>query len=167
MKVDVEELILARGTYWIDDGFAHPFVIMRERTLRYVDEFLSLGLYYSKEFGEQPPNLLTAWILDLKREERSNHVIEPLGCALAEVIKLRWHDLNNIIIVPSPKHPEEKGGYNQAAALAREVGNRLGLKVVEDLVIKSEPTPTSDIRRRCREGGLAMVATSTTAYLVN
>jgi len=135
--------VLARGIYWIDKPPYHPCV--EEPQTGAIDKFLALGLYYPKERFPNPPNILTEMILRLKRPE-GRHLAKILGATLAEAIKRQWGDLRGFVVIPVPKHPREKGGYNQAAELAREVADRLGLAYIEDAVIRKKPISSTKIR---------------------
>jgi ComF family protein len=67
----------------------------------------------------------------------------PLGRLMAEGWKRlapRGLELHAIVPVPLHRHRQRQRGYNQAALLARELGARLGLPVLENTVIRSRAT---------------------------
>ncbi|WP_158307150.1 DNA-processing protein DprA [Pyrobaculum ferrireducens] len=117
-----------------------------------VDDFVALCFYYSKEagFGNQAS-------LETLRLKKSAEVAKWLGIAMAFVIEDRWSsDLNRAVVVPMPKHPEEKKGYNQALELARVVVDSLtqqGYRIVleDDVVGKKLPISSTEIRSSCRK----------------
>lgn len=65
---------------------------------------------------------------------------EPLGELLASYVVER--SLPADVVVPVPLHPARLAdrGYNQAALLARELGQRLDLPVVDDSLLRVRPT---------------------------
>jgi len=147
---DGVEKVLGRYIGWIRGEPYHPCMADPFNGLASVDRFLALGLYYGKERWERPLNELSEWILKLKRDSRH---AEPLGCLLAEAIKREWggdlRQFREVVLVPVPKHPEEKGGYNQALELARSVYTRLGSQynaTFEEVVEKTKPVSAAKLR---------------------
>jgi len=65
---------------------------------------------------------------------------EPLGELLASYVV--EHSLPASVLVPVPLHPARlaERGYNQAALLAREMGRRLDLPVVENSLLRVRAT---------------------------
>ena len=57
------------------------------------------------------------------------------------------------VLVPIPLHPrrERRRGYNQAALLAREVGERLGIPVASEILSRSKDTPSQTGRSQAEE----------------
>ncbi len=76
------------------------------------------------------------------------------------------------VVVPVPLHRirERERGYNQAALLAREFGSRLGLPVVEDMLIRSRATaPQVGLDAQLREANVAgaFQCTATSVSAIN
>lgn len=68
---------------------------------------------------------------------------EPLGRLMADGWqRLRPADQEIDVIVPVPLHRrrELERGYNQAALLARELGNHLHIPIVEDVLVRKKAT---------------------------
>ena len=72
---------------------------------------------------------------------RGTRVLAPY---LGEVLARAWRRvaLPASIIVPVPLHPlrMRQRGYNQSALLARELGQRIDLPVIEDCLLRVRPT---------------------------
>ena len=69
----------------------------------------------------------------------------------------RFKDLGINLLVPVPIHKKKylKRGYNQAELVAEAVGNKLGIQVVPDLIIRSEKTsPQKELSPDARERNL-------------
>jgi DNA processing protein len=144
--------VVGRYIGWIKEEPHHPCVEDPFNGFKSVDNFLAAGLYYSSEIWGGSYNLLTEWILNLKKDPQ---YAEPLGCLLAEAIKREWDgDLSQaseVLLVPVPNHPEEKDGYNQALELAKAVHARLrGLYKVrlEEAVEKTAPVKAVRVRAK-------------------
>ena len=78
--------------------------------------------------------------------------ISPLlGELLADFLVAR--QIHGDILVPVPLHHrrERQRGYNQAALLAREVGERLGLPVLPDALARSKDTPSQTGRSQAED----------------
>ncbi|AET33903.1 hypothetical protein P186_2517 [Pyrobaculum ferrireducens] len=143
--------ILCRSIDWIRGARYLPCEVS-SAGLPNVDDFVALCFYYSKEagFGNQAS-------LETLRLKKSAEVAKWLGIAMAFVIEDRWSsDLNRAVVVPMPKHPEEKKGYNQALELARVVVDSLtqqGYRIVleDDVVGKKLPISSTEIRSSCRK----------------
>jgi ComF family protein len=78
-----------------------------------------------------------------------------LGTLLAQWLAARGLQREIDVIVPVPLHPERHAerGFNQSAELARHVGRRLRLPVVDSLAVRRRATPSQvglhlDERRR-------------------
>ncbi len=145
-----ESYVVGRYIGWIKEEPHHPCAKDPFNGFKSVDNFLAAGLYYSSETWGTSYNLLTEWILNLKKDPQ---YAEPLGCLLAEAIKREWdsnlRQAREVLLVPVPSHPEEKGGYNQALELAEAVHAKLkGLYNVrlEEAVEKTEPVKAEDVR---------------------
>jgi ComF family protein len=78
-------------------------------------------------------------ILALKRFKA---LAEPLGELMTEY--LLSHPLPVDALLPVPLHPKRirERGYNQSSLLAKEVGGRLGLPVMEDSLVRLRNTPS-------------------------
>jgi len=90
----------------------------------------ALGCYYK---GPPYPQL-TRHILDLK-ENRER--VKPLGAALASLIENRYPELQNVdALVPVPAHDIKlnERGFNQADILAIELGQLLGIRILDCLI---------------------------------
>jgi ComF family protein len=95
--------------------------------------------------------------------------LRSLAVVLGELMSLGWgvlfsEDRVTDVIVPVPLHPrrQRKRGYNQSALLARELGVRVGCPVVEDVLVRTRPTPPqvgldADERRANVEGAFECV----------
>ncbi len=145
-----DSVVLGRYIGWIREEPYHPCASDPFNGLKSVDGFLAAGLYYGVDAWGKFRNTLTEWILNLKRDPQ---YAEPLGCLLAEAIKREWDgDLRRageVLLVPVPKHPEEKAGYNQALERAEAVRARLrGLYDVklEEAVEKTAPVKAGAVR---------------------
>ncbi len=145
-----EQAVLGRYIGWIREEPYHPCVLDPFNGLESVDGFLALGLYYSRDVWGDFGNALTEWVLKLKRDPQYGG---PLGCLLAEAVEREWGEVlskaREVLLVPVPKHPEEKDGYNQALELARSVYTRLRSRYkvrIEDVVEKMEPVKAGDVR---------------------
>lgn len=172
VKWQGEEYVLSREIGWLshDEVYSnyhpvyHPCVNCSKQSLlceiesivmESIDRFITVGLYYSKEEFKSITNLLSQWILKLKKDEK---YADPLGCALAEVINRYWlkaltNECKGIIIIPVPKHPDE-GTYNQALKLAEALLKRLkinniSVRLEPNLVNKKLPTKAGERRSKC------------------
>jgi len=145
-----QSYVVGRYIGWIKEEPHHPCAKDPFNGFKSVDNFLAAGLYYSSETWGSSYNLLTEWILNLKKDRQ---YAEPLGCLLAEAIKREWDsDLSQareVLLVPVPNHPKEKDGYNQALELANAVYARLkglyNVRLVE-AVEKTEPVKAENVR---------------------
>jgi hypothetical protein len=139
--------VVGRYIGWIKEEPHHPCAKDPFNGFKSVDNFLAAGLYYSSETWGRSYNLLTEWILNLKKDPQ---YAEPLGCLLAEAIKREWDsDLSQVLLVPVPNNPKEKDRYNQALELAKAVHARLrGLYNVrlEEAVEKTAPVKAVHVR---------------------
>ena len=91
-------------------------------------------------------------ILQLKYRHLKT-IAAPLGQLLAE--HLSSHPLKGEMLVPVPLHPKRlrERGYNQASLLAKELGQRAGLPVIEGPLVRvrdtvSQAKTASAIERR-------------------
>lgn len=64
------------------------------------------------------------------------------GAMIAHVLGTRIHRMNVDCLIPIPLHEKklQLRGYNQAELIAKEVGTRLGIGVITDLVIRVRNT---------------------------
>ncbi len=74
-----------------------------------------------------------------------------LGELLADFLVER--QVSGAVLVPVPLHPrrERRRGYNQAALLAREAGERLGIPLVLGALSRSKDTPSQTRRSQAEE----------------
>lgn len=72
-----------------------------------------------------------------------------MGSSMADVLKATFiEDVDCVVPVPIHKEKEKLKGYNHSAILAREIGECCGLKVYEDLLIRSRSTrPLKDLTK--------------------
>ena len=78
-------------------------------------------------------------------------IAPTLGALLADFLAAR--QVRGDILVPVPLHPrrERRRGYNQAALLARDVGERLGIPVVSEALVRSKDTPSQTGRSQAED----------------
>lgn len=134
---------MCRSIHWIEALPYHPCI--EKKIYSFIDEFFALCLYYPKNIFGSSFNEVTNLILSLKKDNRP---AEVLGRALAYAIRLKWGDLRDYVVLPAPKHPDEKGGYNQALELAKVVAEELDLTIYE-AVVKRKPISSSELRDVC------------------
>lgn len=102
---------------------------------------------------------ITKDLLHKFKFEDGNYLCKPLSEIMLETIKKR--EINNIdmiISVPLHRLRESERGYNQSYLLAREIGNKLGIYVGKDIVIKTKnKKPQSELQYYDRLGNLKEV----------
>ena len=88
--------------------------------------------------------------------------LRGLAALLGQLMEDGWtrlapHDLELDAIVPVPLHRsrQRQRGYNQAALLARELGQRLQIPVIEDAIVRSKATaPQVDLNAQARRANV-------------
>jgi len=116
---------------------AHPGVTTEECTWHHslygFNRIYAMGKYYPS-VKRAKDDLLSYHIWAFKKWMRYSL---PLGDALSLLVKNRYPELlNSEVIVPVPLHPDRihKRGYNQSLELAKVMGNKLNIKVIDALV---------------------------------
>lgn len=124
------------------------------RTTRGYRRLLAHGAYRTGEGAEPAP--LREWILAFKHGRRAD-LARPLGALLAEVLRRSGRPEERVCLVPVPLHPLRRleRGHDQAAGLARAVGEALGIPVARVLTRARWTPPQGSAAARSRSANVS------------
>lgn len=114
---------------------------------------LAHGAYHAGE-GASPARL-REWILAFKHGRRAD-LARPLGACLVRVLRDQGRPEERTCLVPIPLHPLRRleRGHDQAAGLARAVGEALGIAVERRLVRTRWTPPQGSAAARSRSANV-------------